>query len=66
MTVRELSREQLAELKSNYFWSDDYNPKIVTESGLPVLFPGDIPDKIIFAIYDGTDFVNDDFFCTCK
>lgn len=64
MTVRELNREQLDELKCNYYYSDDYDPKIVGHNGLPILFAGDIPDKIIFALYDGIDFVPDDFGCS--
>lgn len=64
MTVRELSRDQLDALKWHYYYSDDYDPKIVGENGLPVLFAGDIPDKIIFALYDGTDFVPEDFVCS--
>lgn len=63
MTVRELSREQLDELKWAYYYSDDYDPKIVGENGLPILFAGDIPDEIIFAVYAGIYFVEDDFFC---
>lgn len=64
MTVRELSRDQLDELKWHYYYSDDYDPKIVGENGLPILFAGDIPDKIIFAVYAGIHFVPDDFGCS--
>ena len=64
MTVKELNRDQINELKWAYFYSDDYDEKITNAAGLPVLFAGDIPDKIIFAIYDGVYFVNDDFSCS--
>ena len=64
MTVQELSREQLNELKCAYYYDDDYDPKIVGENGLPILFAADIPDKIIFAVYDGINFTEDDFFCS--
>lgn len=64
MTVRELNREQLDELKWAYYYSDDYDPKIVGENGLPILFAADIPDKIIFAVYEGIIFVLDDFWCS--
>ena len=63
MTVRELNREQLDELKWAYYYDDNYDEKIVGENGLPILFAGDIPDKIIFAVYHGIDFTEDDFFC---
>ena len=61
MTVRELNREQLDYLKWSYYYSDDYDPKIVGDNDLPILFAGDIPDKIIFAVYAGIDFVPEDF-----
>ncbi len=64
MTVRELSRDQLNELKWAYYYSDDYDPKIVGENGLPILFAADIPDEIIFAVYAGIYFVPDDFGCS--
>lgn len=63
MTVRELNQGQLDELKWNYYYSDYYDEKIVSENGLPILFAGDIPDKIIFAVYAGIDFVPEDFSC---
>ena len=63
MTVRELNQDQLDELKWNYYYSDYYDEKIVSENGLPILFAGDIPDKIIFAVYAGIDFVPEDFSC---
>ena len=65
MTVRELNRDQLDELKWHYFYSDDFDDKNIRNAeGLPILLAGDIPDSIIFAVYDGTDFVNDDFSCS--
>lgn len=66
MTVRELNRDQLDELKWNYFYSDYYDEKIVGENGLPILFAGDIPDKIIFAVYAGINFVPEDFSCSVE
>lgn len=65
MTVYELTREQLEELKSDYFWGEDTAdiPKF-NNIGFPALFPCDIPDEVIFEHYDGISFVNDDFSCT--
>lgn len=65
MDVRELNRDQLNELKSAYFWGEDTLeiPKY-NALGLPALFPGDIPDAVIFDYYAGIYFVNDDFSCT--
>ncbi len=65
MNVHELSRDQLDELKENYFWSDEtaHIPKF-DSLGRPALFPGDIPDAVIYDYYAGICFVNDDFCCT--
>lgn len=52
MDVRELSRDQLEELREAYFWTveNEYT------------FPHEIPDSVIFEYYDGICFVDDDFF----
>ena len=65
MTVKELNRDQIDELKNNYFWGDETAaiPKY-NSAGLPALFPGDIPDSVIFEYYSYIYFVNDDFFCS--
>ena len=65
MTVYELNRDQLDELKNAYFWSEETEriPKLNAQ-GLPALFPGDIPDAVIYRYYVGIDFVNDDFSCS--
>lgn len=66
MSVYDLSREQLDELKAAYFWNPDTQETIYGGDGLPVLFPGDIPDDVIFREYDGSSVVPDDFFCTAE
>lgn len=67
MTVYELNRNQLDELKSHYFWSEETaNIPKLDHLGRPALFPGDIPDAVIYKYYIGIDFVNDDFFCTAN
>lgn len=67
-SVYELNRDQLDELKSNYFWSEDFPgcvyPHWQTGELVPVLFPLDIPDNVIFDRFNGVSFVNDDFSCT--
>jgi hypothetical protein len=64
MTVKELNRDQIDELKWDYFYSDEYDETITTAAGLPVLFAGDIPDGVIFAVYAEIHFVKDDFACS--
>lgn len=59
MDVRELSRDQLDELKQNY----------VFESGKNLSYEEladsiNIPDEVIFEYYAGVDFVMGDFWCT--
>ena len=75
MDVRELSRDQLDELKESLFWEicnltdtekalaaiDPLAP--YTQETLPD-YPHDIPDAMIFQVYAAISFVNDDFCCT--
>ena len=61
MTVRELNQDQLNELKWAYYYDDDYDEKIVGANGLPISFAGDIPNEIIYAVYAGIHFVEEDF-----
>ena len=63
LTVHDLTPDQLDELKHNFFWGDESGP-LFNSLGLPVLFPGDIPDSVIFDHYAGYMFSNDDFCCT--
>ena len=73
MTVRELSREQLIELKGNYMveLADEGTFAEVMNRDYDEPSWGDfadadeiIPDDIIFNHYEIYDFGNDDFFCT--
>ena len=62
MTVDELSQEQLEELRDNYFHQ-------LLDSGDEEVLNGidraeDIPMENIKARYEGTYFVNDDFYCS--
>jgi hypothetical protein len=73
MEVRELSKDQMLELKQNYLtkladegtfaevMDVDYN-----EPSYWDLANADdiVPDDVIFREYDGVCFVTDDFFCT--
>ena len=75
MNVRELSREQMHELKEAYLTKladegtfaevlgVDYNePSYEDFSNADNI----VPDDVMFREYDGIDFVNDDFFCINK
>ena len=68
MTVRELTRAQLDELKNNLYWNLDgeqYGDLTEEEKNLilDASHPSDIPDELVFKNYDGIYFVEDDFFC---
>ena len=65
MSVYELSREQLDELKEAYYveLSDSGEADEVLD-GIGLLNTNEIPDDIIFTHYDGVCFTCDDFFCT--
>lgn len=55
--VQDLTREQLDELKCNFFWQDETQDILEGE----YTFPEQIPDEIIFEHYDGVCFSADDF-----
>ena len=52
-TVKELTKDELEELRSNYYYNvlNDIDE------------PSEVLDNTIFEYYDGTQFVADDFFC---
>lgn len=73
MRVQELNREQLTELKGNYF------TELVNEGTFAEVIGRDydepsygdladindiVSDEFVFEHYDYVDFVNDDFFCS--
>lgn len=59
MTVYELNRDQLNQLKWAFFYDDD--PETSEILGDNISFPEQIPDDIIFSHYADIHFVNDDF-----
>ena len=75
MEVRELSKDQLLELKQNYL------SKLADEGSYAEICDVDynepsywdmanadeiVPDDVIFREYEGVHFVMDDFFCTAS
>ena len=73
MDVRELSREQLIELKQAYMARLADEGSFAEVMGVDYDEPsiGDlanadeiIPDDVVFREWEGTDFTSDDFFCT--
>ena len=75
MNVRELNRGQFDELKSNLYYQFRYDTEvqnqlsdILTEREKAFLLHvntcyWEIPDEMVVKVYDGIEFVEDDFFC---
>lgn len=64
MYVRELNEGQISQLKWNLFYVDKFFVEIswdmlnrIENCGYPDM----IPDDIVYELYDGIDFVEDDF-----
>ena len=64
MNVRELNEEQISQLKWNLFYVD----KFFVEISWDMLnciedcdYPDMIPIEMVYELYDGIDFVEDDF-----
>lgn len=60
MGVRELSREELIELKQNFYCNELGNN---ASYGELADIDNIVTDEEIFNFYDYVDFVKDDFFC---
>ena len=64
MTVYELNRDQLEELKANYLMEKTDERGESPSWGDLADADNIISDHEIFAVYDGTEFSNDDFSCS--
>lgn len=53
--VTELNKDELDQLKWNYFYDEDIEHKYH--------YPHEIPNSLIFAHYEHISFVDEDFFC---
>ena len=64
MTVRELSDDQLVELKQRMVDDEIYEAEGRGASYGELAAAESIPDERVFELYDGVDFSNDDFLCS--
>ena len=64
MTVRQLSRDQLTELKQRMIDDEIYEKEGRDASYGELAEAKSVPDEKVFEKYAGTEFVNDDFSCT--
>lgn len=62
MNVKELSREQLLELKENHFYRDIEDDEVDDTKEYDSFEK--IPNEVIFEYYGHVDFSNDDFGCS--
>ena len=64
MNVRELDYEELLELKENLCYGADVLPEMTEEQKRiceEAFCADDIPDELVFTLYDGIHFVKEDF-----
>lgn len=63
--VEELNEDELWELKDRLFWNSE--EEYLTEEQMEIinnaLDSDDIPDELVYEVYEGTSFVDDDFWC---
>lgn len=71
MHVTELSHDELCELKDKLYWQvcwgDDGSGEYMTDEQYAIVdsaeYSYDIPDELIFDVFGGYCFVEDDFWC---
>ena len=64
MNIRELNYEELLELKEKLCYGADVLPEMTEEQKRiceEAFCADDIPDELVFALYDGIHFVKEDF-----
>lgn len=63
MNVYELNDEQISQLKWNLYYGDESIevPFDIIDYIERCDYPSMIPDELVFELYDGIDFVEDDF-----
>ena len=64
MTIYELSRDQLTELKQRMIDDEIYEKEGRDASYGELAEAESVPNEKVFEKYAGTEFVNDDFSCT--
>ena len=63
MTVKELNQDQLDELKQTYAVTKA-NVKGKELSWNELIESQNIPNEVIYKVFESVDFTDDDFFCT--
>lgn len=68
MNVRELEYEELLELKEKLCYGADILPDMTEEQKricAEAFCADEIPDALVFSLYDGIHFVKEDFWVNC-
>lgn len=69
MRVTELNSDELYQLKQELYYMSEILPNLTTERLAAIKdadIPDNIPDQIVCEIYEGVDFVKDDFWCNVE
>jgi hypothetical protein len=62
-TVNELNQDELNELRENYYYSHIDDGSLFEVFEKEIESPNEIPVDIVKVYYEGTYFVDEDFFC---
>ena len=66
MNVRELGNEEMLQLKTALFYGSDIMPQMTMEHRRileDAMYIEDIPDELVYELYEGISFVPDHFWC---
>ena len=69
MNVTELNSNELYQLKQELYYMDEILPNLTTERLAAIRdadIPDNIPDQIVYEVYNGVNFVKDDFWCNVE
>lgn len=69
MNVTELNSNELYQLKQELYYMVEILPNLTTERLAAIKdadIPDNIPDQIVYEVYNGVNFVKDDFWCNVE
>lgn len=69
MKVTELNSNELYQLKQELYYMEEILPNLTSERLDAIKdadIPDNIPDQIVYEVYSGINFVEDDFWCNVE
>ena len=69
MNVTELNSNELYQLKQELYYMEEILPNLTAERLAAIKdadIPDNIPDQIVYEVYNGVNFVKDDFWCNVE